>query len=58
MHNDYVSIIAGLSHETFRDLTGAPGYMYQSKDVGMWEKIHNGECRDYMMACGVAAPTQ
>ena len=28
MHGDYVKIIAGLSHETFRDVTGAPSYMY------------------------------
>ena len=28
LHGDYVRIIGGLSHETFRDITGAPGYMY------------------------------
>ena len=28
VHNDYVRVIAGLSHETFRDLTGAPSYLY------------------------------
>jgi len=28
LHGDYVRIIGGLSHETFRDITGAPSYMY------------------------------
>jgi len=30
LHGDYVRIIGGLSHETFRDVTGAPSYMYQT----------------------------
>ena len=57
MHHDYVKIIAGLSHETFRDLTGAPSWMYRSKTEGLWEKILIGEQRDYMMACGASADT-
>jgi len=26
LHGDYVRIIGGLSHDTFRDLTGAPAF--------------------------------
>jgi len=55
LHHDYVKIIAGLSHETFRDMTGAPSWMYKSKEDGLWEKVLNGEKRDYMMACGASA---
>ena len=58
LHHDYVKIIAGLSHETFRDMTGAPSWMHKSKVEGLWEKILNGEKRDYMMACGASADTQ
>jgi hypothetical protein len=43
IHKDYVKVIAGLSHETFRDLTGAPGYMYHSVDTEVWENIVKGE---------------
>lgn len=39
LHKDYVKVIAGLSHETFRDLTAAPSYLYQSAEDGVWEKI-------------------
>ena len=28
VHGDYCRIIGGLPHETFRDMTGAPGFMY------------------------------
>jgi len=40
LHGDYCRIIGGLSHETFRDMTGAPGYMYSSKkEEDLWDKM-------------------
>ena len=32
LHGDYIRIINGLSHETFRDVTGAPAYMFYTAD--------------------------
>ena len=31
VHGDYVKIIGGLSHQAFRDMTGAPSYMYDTR---------------------------
>jgi len=57
VHSDYVSIIDVLRHDPFRDLTGAPGWMYQSNDDELWDKIVEGEQKQYMMASGISATT-
>lgn len=33
VNGDYCKIIGGQSHETFRDITGAPAYYYDTKDT-------------------------
>ena len=59
LHGDYVRIIAGLSHETFRDVTGAPSYMYNTSDEAeIWEILSSADRKGYMMACGVSGDTQ
>ena len=61
LHGDYVRIIGGLSHETFRDLTGAPSYIYQTQYVGeeqLWDILMSADQKNYMMACGVSGDTQ
>ena len=58
LHGDYVRIIGGLSHETFRDITGAPSYMFHTKDEeGIWEILLAADKKNYMMACGVSGDT-
>jgi hypothetical protein len=39
LHGDFVRIIAGLPHNTFRDLTGAPSYMYETDREDLWDII-------------------
>ena len=59
LHGDYCRIIGGLPHETFRDFTGAPGFMYQSKKGEVtWEMIKKADKLDHMLACGIAGQTQ
>ena len=53
IHGDYLAIMGGLSHETFRDLTGAPAFMYQTSDstsADIWSILMEG----HMAVCGVS----
>jgi calpain-15 len=55
MHGDYCRIIGGLCHETFRDMTGAPGYMYMSKnETDLWPKILNADKKKQLLAAGIS----
>ena len=59
LHGDYVRIIGGLSHETFRDITGAPSFLYHTREENqMWDILLSADEKNYMMACGVSAETQ
>lgn len=56
VHGDYCKIVGGLSHETFRDMTGAPGYMYKSKDEDpeeLWTKMETADKRNHLLAAGI-----
>jgi len=56
LHGDYCRIIGGLSHETFRDMTGAPAWLYSTKTTDfLWLKILAADKRDHIMGAGVAA---
>ena len=39
LHGSYERIIGGLSHETFRDVLGAPGYSHTSDEEDAFSKI-------------------
>ena len=57
-HGDYCRIIGGLSHETFRDMTGAPAYLHSTKkieDDELWKLINDANTADHIMAGGVSA---
>lgn len=53
IHGSYERIIGGQAHLTFRDLTGAPSYEFESTDKDAFERILEGEQRDYAMAAGI-----
>jgi hypothetical protein len=38
---------------TFRDLTGAPSFEFESTDKDAFERILDGETRNYAMAAGI-----
>ena len=58
LHHCYHRIIGGQCHETFRDVTGAPAWEIMSKPEegpdDIWDKIVEGEKKDYIMAAGVS----
>ena len=55
VHGDYCRIIEGLPHETMRDITGAPSYMYQTgKGEVSWEMIRKATKNNHMLAGGAA----
>lgn len=54
LHGSYERIIGGQSHLTFRDLTGAPSFEFETKDEEAWNKIKDGDQRDFIMAAGIA----
>lgn len=59
LHGDYVKIVQGLSHNTFRDLTGAPSFMHMTQDTeNVWSILINAQKKQHMMACGVMSETQ
>jgi hypothetical protein len=39
---------------TFRDITGAPSFEFETKDEDAWDKIKDGDKRDFIMAAGIA----
>lgn len=53
-HGSYERIIGGQAANTMRDLTGAPAFEYGSTDEGIWEKILDGEQRNFCMAAGIS----
>lgn len=59
VHHSYHRIIGGQCHETFRDVTGAPSWELMSKPEegpdDIWDKILEGEKKDYIMAAGVSS---
>jgi len=57
VHGDYCRIVGGLCHETFRDMTGAPGYMYKSNDedpIELWTKMEKADKRNHLLAAGIS----
>ena len=59
VHHSYHRIIGGQCHETFRDVTGAPSWEIMSKPEedqvdDVWERILEGEKKNYIMAAGVS----
>ena len=54
LHGSYERIIGGQSHLTFRDLTGAPSFEFETKDEDAWDRIKDGDQRDFIMAAGIA----
>lgn len=53
IHGSYERIIGGQAHHTFRDLTGAPGYEFESTSEGAFARVLEGEKLDYAMAAGI-----
>lgn len=54
-YGSYAKIDSGFTRETMRDLTGAPTeYFIPNEDDNdlIWEKIKEGEERNYVMTCG------
>ena len=43
---------------TMRDLTGAPSFEYKSNEEGVFEKILEGEKRDYIMSAGINSKSE
>lgn len=62
LHKCYHRIIGGQCHETFRDVTGAPAWEIFSKPEegpdDVWERIKEGEQKDYIMAAGVSSKNE
>ena len=54
LHGSYERIIGGQSHLTFRDLTGAPSFEFETKDEDAWDRILDGDKKDFIMAAGIA----
>jgi hypothetical protein len=54
LHGSYERIIGGQSHLTFRDLTGAPSFEFETKDEDAWQRISEGDKKDFIMAAGIA----
>ena len=55
LHGDFVRIIAGMPHETFRDLTGAPSFQLDTAQEDIWDIIKFSDDSNYMMAAGCVA---
>lgn len=58
IHRSYERIIGGQSHLTFRDLTGAPSFEIESSEEGAFEKILEGELKDYAMSASCNAENE
>jgi calpain-15 len=54
LHGSYDRIIGGQCHETFRDLTGAPAWEFESGDEDAWDRILEADRKNYIMAAGVS----
>lgn len=53
IHGSYERVIGGQAHLTMRDLTGAPSYEIMSSDEDAFEKILDGEKKNYAMSSGI-----
>ena len=53
IHSNYERIVGGQAHLTFRDLMGAPSYEFESTDADAFDRIFEGEKRNYAMAAGI-----
>ena len=58
LHGSYERIVGGQSHETFRDITGAPGYEVMTTREDIWEMIDKADKKDYIMAAGVSQDSE
>lgn len=57
VHGDYSRIIGGLSHETFRDLTGAPSYLNYIRDFEnepLWNMLKEANTKKHIITAGIA----
>jgi hypothetical protein len=57
VHGDYSRIIGGLSHETFRDLTGAPSYLSNIRDLEnepLWNILTEADDNKHIITAGIA----
>jgi len=43
IHGSYERIIGGQAHLTFRDMTGAPSFEFESTDADAFDRILEGE---------------
>jgi hypothetical protein len=53
LHGSYERIIGGQSHQTFRDLLGAPGFEFETSKEDAWDVISSGDKKGYILAAGV-----
>lgn len=58
LHGTYERIEAGQAHETLRDLLGAPGFEYMTTDEDIYQKIHDADRKEYIMAAGCSVDSQ
>ena len=54
LHGCYDRIVGGLEYETIRDLSGAPGYYYNSIEEETFDKFLKYYAEDYVMGCMVS----
>ena len=43
LHGSYDKIIGGQCHETFRDVTGAPAWEFESSEEDAWHRIYEAD---------------
>lgn len=53
LHGSYERIIGGQSHQTLRDLTGAPAFEHLTTEDDIWDRVLDADQRNYIMAAGV-----
>ena len=53
IHGSYERIVAGQSHLTYRDLTGAPSFEFQSSEEGSFDKILDADIKKYAISCSI-----
>lgn len=53
LHGSYERIIGGIAFETTRDLTGAPGFSYNTNSKDLFTKIIDADKRDFLITAGI-----
>jgi len=53
VHGSYERIIGGQTHLTLRDLTGAPSYEFSVDEDDGFNRILEGEQKNYVMSAGI-----